>query len=64
MQSEVREGGMDRRGKSSPLPSHVHSLGAGDLTDKIQIDSRKSLFVWELTKEVAPLLVQVRALHT
>lgn len=52
--SKVREGGIDRRGKNFPLPSYVHSLGASELTDKIQIDKRKSLFIQELTKEVTP----------
>ena len=37
-----------------PLPSSVQSLSACELNDKVQINKRKSLFLWEFTKEVAP----------
>lgn len=52
--SKVREDGIDRKGKCFPLLSYVHSLGSCELTDKIQIDKRRSVLVSELTKEVVP----------
>lgn len=48
--SKVREDGIGRGEKSFPLPSYVHSLGACELTDIIQMNKR-SVFIWNLQRK-------------